>query len=95
MQENKYYEFSGVTIPYYALIRSESKDKAIDIYNDLIADTNADFDDENDVQEVTLECVLEKWKEIDCDDVNCTYEEYKNDVINSTNCVLIADGSLI
>jgi len=80
----KYFEFVE---PYYALIKAESKETAIDMYNEFVCD----LDESLEIREVSEK---EAWCKLnEAEKGFRSLEELKDDF--SKNDLLLIDGSLI
>lgn len=87
----KYFEAKQ---PYYALIQTESKEEARDLYNNIVA---ADDDKSTEFAELTEDEAWERYIDPKVDregEIKAT-EELKNEFYDKNNAILLVDGSLI
>lgn len=82
----KYFEIKD---PYYALIKAENEDEAIDVY----IETVSDFDDELKIEEVEEEYAWNALKEVEQN--YRSIEDLEADFNTNESSLLLIDGSLI
>lgn len=90
-EEMKFYE---VHDPYYALIKAKTKENAMTIYTDVVADDEEGELAEN-IKEVTGLYAAAKFSRIMEDKEFIPFEEVLEDLTNDGEMMLAVDGSLI
>lgn len=96
----KFYEFNRVE--YYALIGANTLEKAVELYEGVVADLEEE--DKNEIIELVDVLTEEKAKEKYCkalsEEVTGSYSEFEKDfernkLISRESCVFLIDGSLL
>ncbi|MEK4789360.1 hypothetical protein [Bacillus sp. FSL K6-2971] len=88
----KFYE---VHDPYYALIKAKTKENAMTIYTDVVADDEEGELAEN-IKEVTgLYAAIRYSRTVGEDGKTIPFEEVLQDLTNEEEMTLLIDGSLI